>query len=176
MIARFKEIADARKDEVAKLIVADSRLNVTAAKSDEWIPIRPGTTGALALALMLPFTWAALARQPRRWLAEWRQLLVLGGLGMWICGAFVYIGGQTTSALNIGLIYAACPVAIAVAGLWLLHERMSMAQRAGADVIVTACPFCLVNIEDAIKVAGLEGKMEAIDLCELIDRHLRRDT
>jgi Fe-S oxidoreductase len=47
-----------------------------------------------------------------------------------------------------------------------------MAKKAGADVIVTACPFCLANIEDAIKVAGLEGQLEAIDLCELVDRHL----
>jgi len=47
-----------------------------------------------------------------------------------------------------------------------------MAQNAGANVIVTACPFCLVNIEDAIKVAGLEGEMEAIDLCELIEQHM----
>ena len=29
-----------------------------------------------------------------------------------------------------------------------------MAAEAGANVIVTACPFCMVNIEDAIKVAG----------------------
>ena len=50
--------------------------------------------------------------------------------------------------------------------------RVRMAEEAGADVIVTACPFCLVNIEDAIKVAGLEGKMEAIDLCELAVRQL----
>jgi hypothetical protein len=28
-------------------------------------------------------------------------------------------------------------------------------------------------MEDAIKVAGLEGKMEAIDLSELVSRHLR---
>ena len=35
----------------AKLIVVDPRFNVTAAKSDEWIPIRPGTTGALALGM-----------------------------------------------------------------------------------------------------------------------------
>ena len=42
--------------------------------------------------------------------------------------------------------------------------RVEMAAAAGANVIVTACPFCLVNMEDAIKVAGLEGKMEAIDL------------
>jgi len=69
-------------------------------------------------------------------------------------------------------------------GLMLFYEpeeeqrmgvvRVKMAQEAGADVIITACPFCLVNIEDAIKVAGLEGRMEAIDLCELIDRHIQR--
>jgi Fe-S oxidoreductase len=50
--------------------------------------------------------------------------------------------------------------------------RVEQARAAGADVIVTACPFCLANIEDAIKVSGLEGTVEAIDLCELVDRHL----
>ena len=67
-------------------------------------------------------------------------------------------------------------------GLMLFYEpeeeqrmgvlRVEMAKAAGAGVIVTACPFCLVNVEDAIKVSGLEGEMEAIDLCELIARHL----
>ncbi len=67
-------------------------------------------------------------------------------------------------------------------GLMLFYEpeeeqrmgvlRVEMAATAGANVIVTACPFCLVNMEDAIKVAGLEGKMEAIDLSELIVQHM----
>jgi Fe-S oxidoreductase len=62
-------------------------------------------------------------------------------------------------------------------GLMLFYEpeeeqrmgvlRVRMAAEAGANVIVTACPFCLVNVEDAIKVAGLEGEMEAIDLAEI---------
>jgi Fe-S oxidoreductase len=52
--------------------------------------------------------------------------------------------------------------------------RVKMAEEAGANVIVTACPFCLVNMEDAIKVAGLEGKMEAIDLSELVDQHIKK--
>ena len=51
---------------------------------------------------------------------------------------------------------------------------MQMAAEAGANVIVTACPFCMVNMEDAIKVAGLEGKMTAIDLAELVDQQLLR--
>lgn len=67
-------------------------------------------------------------------------------------------------------------------GLMLFYEpheeermavlRVKMAAKAGANVIVTACPFCLVNMEDAIKVAGLEGKMEALDLAELIEQHM----
>ena len=51
-------------------------------------------------------------------------------------------------------------------------RRVRMAAEAGATVIVTACPFCMVNIDDAIKVAGLEGKMTAIDLAELVDRQM----
>ena len=70
-------------------------------------------------------------------------------------------------------------------GLMLFYEpkedqrmgavRVKMAAAAGANVIVTACPFCMVNIEDGIKVAGLEGKMTVIDLAELVDRHIVRE-
>jgi len=69
-------------------------------------------------------------------------------------------------------------------GLMLFYEpkeqermgvlRVKMAAEAGANVIVTACPFCMVNIEDAIKVTGMEGRMTAIDLAELVDRQLVR--
>ena len=54
-------------------------------------------------------------------------------------------------------------------------KRVEMAAEAGANVIVTACPFCLVNIEDAIKVAGLEGKMTVLDLVELVDQQIARE-
>ena len=67
-------------------------------------------------------------------------------------------------------------------GLMLFYEpeeetrmgvlRVNMAAEAGATVIVTACPFCLVNIQDAIKVAGKEGQMEALDFTDLIEQHL----
>ncbi len=52
--------------------------------------------------------------------------------------------------------------------------RVEMAKEAGADVIVTACPFCLINIEDGIKTSGMEGQIEAIDLAELVDQHVVR--
>jgi Fe-S oxidoreductase len=53
--------------------------------------------------------------------------------------------------------------------------RAEMAAQAGADVIVTACPFCLINLEDGIKTSGLEGKIEAVDLTELVLNHLDQD-
>jgi Fe-S oxidoreductase len=55
-------------------------------------------------------------------------------------------------------------------------KRVQMAAEAGANVMVTACPFCMVNIEDAIKVAGLEGKMTAIDLAELVDKQMASES
>lgn len=67
-------------------------------------------------------------------------------------------------------------------GLMLFYEpheeermaviRVKMAAEAGANVIVCACPFCMVNMEDAIKVAGLDDQLEAIELTELIEAHM----
>jgi Fe-S oxidoreductase len=48
------------------------------------------------------------------------------------------------------------------------EKRVNMAYEAGATVIVTACPFCLLNFDDAIKTSGLEGKIEVVDLMELL--------
>ena len=33
----------------------------------------------------------------------------------------------------------------------------------------------MVNVEDAIKVAGLEGKMSVVDLTEVVDQHMVRE-
>ena len=91
---------------------------------------------ALALLVMLPFAWRELRDQWPRWRAEIPQMTVLGALGMWVCGAFVYIGAQTTTAVNIGLLYALAPVLIAVLSVRLLGERLHRAQVAGAMVAI----------------------------------------
>ncbi len=50
----------------------------------------------------------------------------------------------------------------------MAEKRVQMAKEAGANVIVTACPFCLIHFEDAIKTGGLEDEMKVIDLMELL--------
>ncbi len=87
---------------------------------------------AIAFALMLPFAWPELRARWPQWRHEWPRLLVLGALGMWVCGAFVYIGGETTLAINIALIYSIGPVLIGVASVSLLGERIERRQLIGA--------------------------------------------
>jgi Fe-S oxidoreductase len=50
--------------------------------------------------------------------------------------------------------------------------RAEMAAEAGANVIVTGCPFCLVNLEDGVKTSGNEGKIQVMDLTELLAKQL----
>jgi len=50
------------------------------------------------------------------------------------------------------------------------EKRLQMASDVGAQVVVTACPYCMINLEDAVKTTGREGEMEIIDLAELVAR------
>lgn len=110
---------------------------------------------SLALALMLPFAWGPLSRAWPHWKREWPDALVLGALGMWICGAWVYKGGQSTSATNIALLYAVAPVLIALVSSMFFAERLSAAQKLGVvlalagtmSVILKGDPFAILALQ-----------------------------
>jgi Fe-S oxidoreductase len=51
----------------------------------------------------------------------------------------------------------------------MAQRRLEMALDAGADLIVTACPFCLIHLEDAVKTRNLEGRIRVTDLMELVN-------
>lgn len=46
--------------------------------------------------------------------------------------------------------------------------RVQEALDAGAEILVTACPFCLINFEDAIKVLDKEDDIVARDISEIV--------
>lgn len=86
---------------------------------------------ALAGAILLFIARGELLRQRGHVLRVGWQYLVLGALGMLVCGAWVYQGAHTTSAMNIALIYAASPVLIALGAVVWLGERFSWRQGLG---------------------------------------------
>jgi Fe-S oxidoreductase len=50
----------------------------------------------------------------------------------------------------------------------MAEKRIQMARDAGANILVTACPFCFIHFEDAIKTGGLEDELKVVDLMQLI--------
>ena len=50
----------------------------------------------------------------------------------------------------------------------LAEIRVKDAVAMGADVLATACPFCLLTLEDAVKTTGNEEKIQVKDIVELI--------
>ena len=113
----------------------------------------------IALIIMVPIAWPALRRGWPAWWREWPITLLLGALGMWICGAFVYIGAQTSPAINISLIYALSPVLIALLSVWRLGERFRWPQMVGAaaaiaGVLAILFKGSLDNVRDVRLTSG----------------------
>ena len=64
-------------------------------------------------------------------------------------------------------------------GMWhdmpggrLAEARVREALEVGAEIVIVACPFCLLTFEDAIKTTDSEGKIQVIDIMELVAQAL----
>ncbi len=53
-------------------------------------------------------------------------------------------------------------------GQRLAEIRVNDAAELGAEILVTACPFCVLTLEDAVKTSGYEGKIRVMDVTELL--------
>lgn len=114
----------------------------------------PGTIGPHLLALgrwgLAALVLVVLARS-ELWAQRanigkvWWQYLILGTLGMLICGAWVYQGARSTQAMNIALIYAASPVLISLGSVWMLGESFSKRQAAGVALALAGVVHVVVK-------------------------------
>jgi Fe-S oxidoreductase len=50
----------------------------------------------------------------------------------------------------------------------LAHQRVRDAIDLGAEVLAVACPFCLLTLEDAVKILDLDDKIQVMDIMELV--------
>ena len=100
---------------------------------------------SLAGLVLAVFAWPEL-RAKRALLARYAwHYLVLGGLGMWMCGAWVYIGARSTTATNIALIYALSPVFIALASALWLREQLGKLQWLGIALALTGLVHVVIK-------------------------------
>lgn len=84
------------------------------------------------VGLLILATLAMLGRLPVAKLrSEFKQIMLLASLGMGLCGGPVYLAGELTTATNIGLIYSAAPLLIALMAFLRFGERLSAWQMLG---------------------------------------------
>ena len=103
-----------------------------------------GLIVVIALSLWRSAPWAI-------WRKEWRQILFLSSLGMGLCGGPVYLAGELTTATNIGLIYSAAPLLIALLAFVFFQEKLNFVQiigmvmgLIGVLVIIVKADFALL--------------------------------
>jgi drug/metabolite transporter (DMT)-like permease len=88
----------------------------------------------LAALILLPFVGKALWSSRDAIRREFGDLLILGALGMGVCGAVLYLAAAATSATNMGLVASATPVVTVVVARLFYRETMTPAQIAGVGV------------------------------------------
>ena len=59
-------------------------------------------------------------------LKEYKELFFLGLMGCGVCGAFPFIAGQTTTIINMGIIYTSSPIFIILLSYFLFEEKMNL--------------------------------------------------
>jgi len=50
------------------------------------------------------------------------------------------------------------------------HRRLNEALQAKADIVATACPYCLLMFDDAIRSKGLGEQVQVLDIAEIMER------
>jgi Fe-S oxidoreductase len=55
-----------------------------------------------------------------------------------------------------------------IPGPRLAETRVKDAVEAGAEILAVACPYCMLTFEDAVKTTGVEGKIQIMDIAEIL--------
>ena len=72
-------------------------------------------------------------------LKEYKKLFFLGFMGCGVCGAFPFIAGQTTTIINMGIIYTSSPIFIILISSFFFHEKINFTK-------ITGLISCLIGV------------------------------
>lgn len=131
-------LSERARDQIAWALVLvcpaffASNMLIARGMSGVFPPLSMAFSRWLFVGLLVVGTLLALRRFDWRlvW-SEARQILFLASLGMGLCGGPVYLAGELTTATNIGLIYSAAPLLIALFAFVIFKERLTKWQSLG---------------------------------------------
>lgn len=108
----------------------------------------------LSALVVLPLAYDDLQRHAKAYVAQWRLLLILGFLGMCICGGGVYLSLRYTTATNATLIYAGFPAIVVLLDAALRRQMLPLARALGVATALAGV-FVIVLEGDHGKLASL---------------------
>ncbi len=85
----------------------------------------------ITCALLAPFVVPMLKRHRRTIREEWGTIVLLGFLGMWVCGGLVYHSLRYTTATNGTLIYTASPVLVVLLAALIARKPLPLMEAMG---------------------------------------------
>ena len=110
---------------------------------------------ALGVLLVLPFAWRHLRQDAPTLAAHWKMVALLSLTGIAVFNTFLYIGLNTTTALNSVMIQSTMPVLIVLMSVALFRDRVSPLQALGVAVsLAGACT--LIARGDPAVLLGLQ--------------------
>ena len=86
---------------------------------------------ALAALILLPFAWTGIVEHRTQFRSLAREILILGLLGMLICGGLVYVSLHATTATNATLLYTASTLFIVLLDALYFRNPLTPVRIAG---------------------------------------------
>ena len=103
-----------------------------------------------SLLLILPVAWTSLRGQWRLMLRHWKWVLPMAAIASAIFQSMVYLGLQSTTALNGALLIALVPIVVAAIAAVLLGERFTPRQALGIAVSLAGAVVVIVRGDAAV--------------------------
>ena len=85
----------------------------------------------LVFLILLPFTYFSLKKKYKIIKKEYKKLFFLGTMGCGVCGAFPFLAGQTTTVINMGIIYTSSPIFIILISGIFFYEKINITKLIG---------------------------------------------
>ena len=100
---------------------------------------------ALALLILLPFTWRGLVRERALILREWRILGALALTGITVFHSFIYLGLSLSPAINGLLLFATSPLFFVLLAWLMTGERIALGQALGVVASIAGAALVIAR-------------------------------
>ena len=103
----------------------------------------------IVFSILLLFNFQTLVNKTKIIKKEIKKLFFLGAMGCGVCGAFPFLAGQTTTIVNMGIIYTSSPIFIILISYLFFKEKFTFIKFLGLIL-------CLLGVIIIITKADLE--------------------